>query len=207
MTDSAPPPPPPPSSPPRPPPHPSAASHHPFDELPELTLSLRSFGSGRRSSAERQAVSEEQERYFGPLLDARRAAASARTREQVVAAFEPRRLTAHLEATLRGFAAERFPTRASARRAFEARLFEIIEPLRAALQLLDERATEMESTTARVSEVAELHGRWEAWLAQLRVTFRVADDSWAPLCAALDELPRAPARPRVSWPGGRGGAQ
>src|SRR3954454_19075761 len=106
-----------------------------FDELPELMRSLRSMGS-RRAPPNDSPASEEQDRYFAPLLEGRKAAARAISRSQIVAAFEARRLAAAMSATLRAYASERFATRASARRAFEAELFEIIEPLRDALQLL-----------------------------------------------------------------------
>src|SRR5690349_8165640 len=107
----------------------------PFDELPELMLSLRSFGS-RRGHDESVALTDNQDRFFAPLLDCRRRAAQAISREQVVAAFEPRRLTALIDATLRAFASERFASRLPARRAFEAELFEIIAPLHEELQAL-----------------------------------------------------------------------
>jgi len=86
-----------------------------FDELPELMLSLRSFGSRRRSPNDDGTLDDEQERFFGPLLDSRRTAAKAVTRAQVVASFDARRLTALIDATMRAFAAERYTTRAPAR--------------------------------------------------------------------------------------------
>jgi hypothetical protein len=174
----------------------------PFDELPELTLSLRSLGSRRRSSSETDAVTEDQERYFGPLLDARRHAAGAHARASVVAAFDVQRLTALLDTTVRAFASERFGARLSARRAFEAELFEIVEPLRVAIELLGERAAAFESTPS--SDVAARRERWDAWLAQLRAVFRAADDSWSPLCDALAGVPREENRSRLGWRRARG---
>lgn len=161
-----------------------------FDELPELTLSLRSFGSRRRTSQESAVVSAEQERFFAPLLAARRQAALATTAAGVIAAFDAPRIYMSIETTLGAFAAERRGTRAPARRAFEAELFEIAEPLRDALQRLDERARD-------AGEKPEGE-RWIAWLSQLRVTFRVADDIWPPLHATLDRTP-VDAKPRFAW--------
>lgn len=146
----------------------------PFDELPELMLSMRSIGS-RRSLPNGQMLHEEQERYFAPLLDARRAAARAQTRAQVLGAFDGRRIAAQIDATLRAFANERYAARAPARRAFEAELFEVIEPLRDALQSLRDLA---EGSSEQIA-------KWPLWLAQLRVVFRVADSSWPALSAAL----------------------
>jgi len=165
----------------------------PFDELPELTLSLRSFGSHRRNSQPHAPISEEQERFFAPLLEARRQAAVATTAAAVIEAFDATRLLASIDAALLSFAAIRRAARPAARRAFEAELFDIAEPLREELQRLNDRAMEArESPTGRDRE------RWSAWLAQLRVTFRVADDSWPSLSATLDRVPIAE-QPRFTW--------
>src|SRR5436309_583141 len=115
----------------------------PFAALPELMHSLRSFGSGRGAPNDGPTLPEDQERFFGPLLAARRAAAQAVARPQVVAAFDARRLTAAIDAKVREFAAERLGTRAPARRALEAELFELVEPLRDALQMLGSLAEPM----------------------------------------------------------------
>jgi hypothetical protein len=152
----------------------------PFEELPELTLSLRSFGSRRRGPNE-DALDDEQARFFAPMLDARRAATGAVTRAQVVAAFDARRLGALVDATLRAFAAERFQTRPPARRAFEAELFELTEPLRAAIRELRDLA---EFVVAAHEPAMEYH-EFTRWLGQLRVTFRAADAIWPGLGDAL----------------------
>ena len=152
-----------------------------FDELPELTLSLRSFGSHRRDSFEGAAISQEQDRFFAPLLDARRQAAAVGTPAAVVAAFDAPRLRASLDATLRAFAMERCRNRDAARRAFEAELFEIAEPLRVALERLDHYARRVGDRDAETRGI-----EWTEWLSQLRRTFRIADDSWPPLRASLE---------------------
>jgi hypothetical protein len=157
----------------------------PFDELPELMASLRIFGSRRRLSHAHEALADQEARFLAPLLDARRAAANAVSRIQVVAAFDSRRIAALVDATLRAFAAERFQTRPPARRAFEAELFEIVEPLRVALRELRERAEEV--TAAR--EPAAEYALFTEWLEQLRAAFRAADASWLPLAEALATSP------------------
>ena len=159
----------------------------PFDELPELMLSLRSIGSRRSQPTALPEIVEEQERYFAPLLDARRMAAKAVTRAQVMAAFEGRRLTALIDASIRAFAADRHADRAPARRAFEAELFEIVEPLRneiQSLRLLAERPISAEGSP-------EQHEQWSLWLGQLKVVFRVADSGWPTLAEALASSRRA----------------
>lgn len=160
----------------------------PFDELPELMLSLRSLGSTRRMPNDAAAL-EDQERFFAPLLAGRRGAAQAVSRPQVVAAFDARRMTAMIDATVRAFAADRFAKGAPALRAFEAELFEIVEPLRESLLALRYLA---EGVPAG-AESAEQYERWTLWLAQLRVVFRVADASWPALSVALGASPRLPA--------------
>ena len=157
----------------------------PFDELPELMLSLRSFGSRRGGHEESSALIEDQDRFFAPLLDCRRRAAQAISREQVVAAFESRRLTALIDATLRAFATERFASRLPARRAFEAELFEIIGPLHQELQALRALAETIPTREGRM--IAD--ESWTLWVAQLRVVFHAADSSWPPLRAALAASP------------------
>jgi hypothetical protein len=164
----------------------------PIDELPELMLSMRSIGSRRSLPNEQSALQEAQERYFAPLLDARRAAARALTRTQVIGAFDGRRITALIDAAVRAFAEERYAARAPARRAFEAELFEIVEPLREALRSL--RDITDGSTPGEGSP--EQLVKWTLWLAQLRMVFRVADSSWPALSAALASAPSAAARSR-----------
>jgi hypothetical protein len=149
-------------------------------ELPELMLSLRSFGSRRGTPNESRAMDEEQERFFAPLLDGRRTAAQAISRPQIVAAFDSRRLAALLDAAVRQFAADRFASQAPARRALEAELFEIIEPLRDALTVL---ASLAEAIPIGQSSAGD--EQWALWLAQLRVVFRIADTSWPAMREAL----------------------
>lgn len=154
-------------------------------ELPELMLSLRSFGSRRGSPNESGSLEEEQARFFAPLLDGRRRAAQAVSRPQIVAAFDSRRLAALVDAAVREFAAVRFATQAPARRALEAELFEIVEPLRHALTVLASLARAI--SVAQNSPVAD--EPWALWLTQLRVVFRVADASWPAMRDALASSP------------------
>lgn len=170
-----------------------------FSELPELMLSLRSFGSRRRAPNESRSLDEEQARFFAPLLDGRRTAAQAISRPQIVAAFDSRRLAALVDAAVREFAAVRFATHAPARRALEAELFEIVEPLRDALTVLASLAEAI--PFGQNAQVAD--EQWTTWLAQLRVVFRVADTSWPAMHDALASSPPAAASGRWRFISGR----
>lgn len=152
-----------------------------FPELPELMLSLRSFGSRRGAPNEAGSLDEEQERFFAPLLDGRRAAAQASSRPQVVAAFDARQLATIVDAAVHQFAAARFATQAPARRALEAELFEIVEPLRDALTVLASLAEAI--PFGQNAPVAD--EQWTLWLAQVRVVFRLADACWPAMREAL----------------------
>jgi hypothetical protein len=147
------------------------------EPLPELTLALRTLGSRRR----RRGEGAEQERFFGPLLEARRAAARAADVETAVSSFDAERLTASLDKTIRAIAADRAPSgRPPARRALEARLQERIQPLRDALHELGERASDLLS-----SDEGSRGDAWRRWADQLRVVFACADRCWPSLDAAL----------------------
>ena len=89
-------------------------------------------------------------------------------------------------ATVRSFAAERFANRSPGLRAFEAELFEILEPLHESL----ERLRELAASVPPGPDSPEQYQQWTLWLAQLRAVFRVADASWPQLRRALEASPR-----------------
>jgi hypothetical protein len=163
-----------------------------FPGLPELTLSLRSLGSARGGTSARA----EQGQFFGPLLEARRRAATATSGAEVLAAFSVARLGTSLDETLRALAVQRFPDRPPARRAFEAELSDDAQPLYAALRAL------REATPASGSAIAE--DAWLRWLAALRATFDAADRVWRSIGASLARVPVAPKAAKKK--GGGGGA-
>jgi DNA anti-recombination protein RmuC len=176
----------------------------PFEELPELTLSLRSFGSrrGQPDGDAARAVGQDQERFFAPLLDARRRAAEAHAADEVLSAFDARRLTAALDAAVRTFAAERSAGRAAAQRALEAELLEIIEPLRSALQQLREESEQL-LERSRHEAGQDAGARWSAWLERLRLIFRIADATWQPLADVLTRVPTSSGQRAKRDKGGR----
>lgn len=147
--------------------------------VPELTRTLRAFGSRRGSRGMRITGAAEQQRFFAPLLSARRAADGATTPLAAVDAFDATRLAAEIDATLAAFAAARFGANAPARRALHAELVDAGEPLRAALLDLAQRA---DAARARSDDLRA----WRAWSDQLRGVFELADRIWIALDVALE---------------------
>jgi hypothetical protein len=157
------------------------------EPLPELTLGLRTLGSRRR----RRGEGNDHERFFGPLLEARRAAARAADVEAAVTSFDAGRLNAAFDKTIRALAADRATSgRPAARRALEARLQERLEPLRQALAELGEQGDAL----LRAGEEARPDA-WRRWAQQLRAVFACADRCWPSLDAALETT----SVPRRSW--------
>jgi hypothetical protein len=154
------------------------------EPLPELTLALRTLGSRRR----RRGEGREHERFFAPLLEARRGAARASDVETAVTAFDARRLSAAFDKTLRAIAADHAASaRPASRRALEARLQERIQPLREAVVEL--------GTLADALLIADGDSRadaWRQWADQLQRVFACADRCWPAIDAALEgsEPPR-----------------
>lgn len=147
--------------------------------LPELTRTLRAFGSSRArhaGTAARSTDAAEQQRFFAPFLEARRRAGSG---DDALAVFSGVALADALTKILQDFASERQPEPGPARRALEAELVDASEPLFDALtrlrQLADDAGAAMQDFR-----------RWRAWSAQLRATFETADRVWMSLDAALE---------------------
>jgi hypothetical protein len=142
--------------------------------LPELTRHLRGFGS------QRARPGSDHDRFFGPLLDARRAAeAHARPFDQP-RAYDATALRAAAEEALAGFAAARFPESAPDRRALDAELDEIALPLWASLDALEAAAA-----AVRASPEDARFLRWHEWAAALRAVYAAADRVWVAALPAL----------------------
>jgi hypothetical protein len=153
--------------------------------LPELTRTLRGFGSRRGTRGTRRGAHGDQQRFFAPLLDARRKAWGTREPESTIASFDAVALAASFDAILEAFAVERYGDNAPARRALTAELIDLSEPLRDALHAL--------GTAARqATEATDDLALWRAWALLLRNTFETADRVWLTLDAALDASPKLP---------------
>jgi len=147
--------------------------------LPELTRTLRTFGSRRGQHGRRPSAAAEQQRFFAPLVDARRAASKTPSPSETIDAFETAALTRALDDALHRFAVERFGQNGPARRALEAELVDSSEPLQTALRRLGELASE-------ARENADEIRAWRSWALSLRDVFEAADRVWVALDVALD---------------------
>ena len=148
-------------------------------DLPELTRTLRSFGSRRRQHGTRDTAAAEQQQYFAPLLAARVEAIRGGSPASTVGAFDARRLGAELHRTLRALVATRHPEPGAARRALEAELVDLSEPLDVALVALGDAARELQRDADDLRV-------WRAWSDRLVATFEMADRVWIALDAVLD---------------------
>src|SRR6185436_14529558 len=155
---------------------------------------LRAFGSRRGHRSTRATATSDQQRFFAPLLAARRNAGVAIEPTVVVEAFSAASLAEALGTALRELALERHGENGPARRALEAELEELVEPLFAALKVLGDAGV-------RAAESPDDLRLWRSWAGQLRLTFEAADRAWMALDAALDVVPLpAPAKPRSRPP-------
>ncbi len=142
-------------------------------ELPEQTLRLRHFGAGHANPG------SDHDRFFAPLLEARRRAGGASVADQL-ASFDSGSLHAAIERTLHGFAADRFRRDGADRRALEAELFEVAEPLLASVDALGLAAAALREGPADVA-----FARWRAWSLAAQRVFAEADRAWAAALPAL----------------------
>lgn len=146
--------------------------------LPELTRALRTMGSRRGRSGRRATAATDQERFFAPLLEAKRrtirsGATSATT------SFDAESLALEMDNAVRSFAATRHGTNPPARRALEAELVDLSEPLRDVLADLKAAADALRDDPDDLPQ-------WRVWTTALRSTFETADRVWASLDGALD---------------------
>jgi hypothetical protein len=157
-------------------------------EVPELTVPLRALGSTRA----RPGV--DHDRFFGPFLAARRAAARASDPEGRLTAVDAKAIASNVGATVRELAAERYPKQPAERRAMEAELADLAEPV---VKSLDALAAAAEAARTGPDDVKFV--RWRAWAAAYRDVFRAADQCWlAAIGSALG--PRAAhKRERFGW--------
>lgn len=147
--------------------------------LPELTLSLRALGSRRGGPGETH------DRWFAPLLAARRAAEHAPDADAVRRALDATALGGALTRVLRDLAAARWPDEAAERRALEAELLD-------AAAVVFDRLGALERTQMSLVGASdeERYARWREWTSALHDAYASSDACWPSLHALLTE--RAP---------------
>ena len=150
--------------------------------LTEQTLALRALGSPRANPG------SDHDRFFAPLLDARRAAERARGALGRVAAFDARVMARRLDDAVAAFAAERFPDSPPDRRALEAELRDLAQRAASALDRLGAAAA---AVAAAGDDVR--FARFREWSAAVRELFAATDAAWIASVPALGD-PRAPRR-------------
>ena len=155
--------------------------------LPELTRPLRSLGSRRGR------LGSEHDRFFAPLLAARRRGERATDMRARLKAFDAPGIAAALDESIAAFARDRYPRSAPDRRALEAELLEIAMPLRTSLDALEVYANRAADTLGG-DETAFV--RWRSWCGSIQEVFERADRCWIEFGAVLGE---APVRRRPLW--------
>ncbi|MEP6763375.1 MAG: hypothetical protein ABJB66_03640 [Gemmatimonadaceae bacterium] len=141
--------------------------------LPELTRGLRALGSQRGSPGPAH------DRWFAPLLAARRAVSGITDSARQVALIDAAQIAQSMQRTLVELAREQSPNNPPMERALEAALLEESDATFVALTRL--------ALAADVLRVSTLDTRlvdWRRWVAALREVFVAADQCW-PKCSAV----------------------
>jgi Zinc carboxypeptidase len=152
-------------------------------KLPELTLSLRGFAS-RRAHPD-----ETHDRYFAPLLTARRRAEEALDTRDALRAFDAAALRDAFARQLDEFAGERFANSPPDRRALEAELRDCTAGLFASIADLQRAQQALAS-----GDDATRFLRWREWARSVRHVFAMADACWfavQPVLAGAHPMPRS----------------
>lgn len=163
-------------------------------DIGELTRALRGVGSRRARPG------SDHDRFFGPLLRARLAAAGATSPEARVSAIDATALGEEMAQLVAALAADRHPDEPPDRRALEAELGELLDEMTLSLQPLQAAAAAF-----RAAPHAQRYAAWRTWVAALRVTFVEADRAWLAALPVLADSRGAPGRfwRRVLGFGGR----
>lgn len=154
--------------------------------VPEVARALRSLGgaSGRRLRSD--ITADARNRFFAPLMQARRRLEGEEPFDWLVAGFDAAVLAERMRGAVGSLAEERHPTSPPHRRALEARLLDACEPLFVALDRVDELSRALQASGEDQRFVV-----WRAWAEHVRALFSDADRSWRVLEAVLGGDDRA----------------
>jgi hypothetical protein len=147
--------------------------------LPELTRPLRALGSRRGR------LGADHDRFFAPLLAARRRGERAGDRVARLKAFDGTAMTAAIQGVLTDFAKARFPRRAPDRRALEAELVELAGPLFTSLDALSVYANRANEEGSDETTFV----RWRSWCGAVREVFDRADRCWLAIGPVIGDTP------------------
>ncbi|MCC6930885.1 MAG: hypothetical protein IT359_17980 [Gemmatimonadaceae bacterium] len=150
--------------------------------LPEVARTLRSFARGGAAANGHLIV---RERFFAPLLQARRRLEGEEPVEWRVAGFDAEALAERIRATIAAIALERHEERPPHRRALEAALLDACDPLFAQLAQVHTAARTVHEAEDAVRFVA-----WRAWAGEVREVFVRADRAWRGVADALAAIDR-----------------
>jgi len=148
--------------------------------MPELTRGLRALGSPRAGPG------MEHDRFFKPLLEARRGAARATRADGVRLAFDAASIRAAFVRRLREMAHERQPHDPPERRALEAEAVDAAAPLFLAIADLEDAQKALDAAVE-----LDRFARWREWTQALQRVFERADEAWMDV---REIFGRAPAR-------------
>lgn len=135
--------------------------------IPEFTRALRGLGSHRAGPG------AEHDRFFRPLLEARRGAARAQRADGARLAFDAASIKAAFTRRLREMAHERHPHDPPERRALEAEATDAAAPLYAAIATLEQAQKAMDAASD-----LDRFARWRTWTLALQRVFDRADEAW-----------------------------
>ena len=148
---------------------------------PEFTRALRGLGSHRAGPG------AEHDRFFRPLLEARRGAARAVRADGARLAFDAASIRAAFARRLREMAHERHPNDPPERRALEAEATDAAAPLYAAITALEQAQRDFDAAGD-----LDRFARWRAWTGALQRVFDRADDAWMELRFIFASAPKRP---------------
>ncbi len=142
--------------------------------MPELTRSLRELGAIGAADAAAH------DRWFAPLLVARRALVGVSDPLRQLALFDVDKLRDELARALAELAAQRAGGDAPRARALDAILEDETEPVRRAMARVAIAASALEG-----SESDSRLGDWRRWVRELMELYRAADNAWPAIARAL----------------------
>lgn len=143
-------------------------------EMPELTRGLKSLGSSRGTPIEAH------DRWFAPLLAARRSVQGVSDPARQVALLDATSLAREVERAIAEIAATRAPGNAAEQRAIEAALEEEAESLFTAISIMGVSGDALLGG-ALDTRIAD----WRRWVETVRAVFAAADEAWGGISAEL----------------------